>query len=85
MEKAVRQEPYQKARIGVDDLDFSEVPDHFTLAEMVCCQNLGFCPREKGEFCRIGSHPTRKAALAHCCGGGVGDDTGASAGFILKE
>ena len=131
IEKAVSQEAYKAAGIGPEDLDFAEVHDCFTIAEIVRCENLGFCPQGGGgNFVESGmtqlggkfpinpsggllskGHPmaatgiaqvaeivwqfrgeagqrqvpSPKAALAHCSGGVVGDDTGASAVIILKK
>ena len=36
------------AGIGPEDLDFAEVHDCFTIAEIVRCENLGFC--KPGEY-----------------------------------
>lgn len=122
---------FEQAGLGPEDLDFAEVHDCFTIAEIVRLENLGLCPvgeggrwveagktRLGGEFpvnpsggllCK--GHPVgatgvaqvaeivwqlrgqagkrqvdgARAALAHCSGGFVGDDTGASAVIILKQ
>ena len=130
IERRVSREAYEIAGIGPEDLDFAEVHDCFSIAEIVRCENLGLCPEgQGGRFVESGAtqiggrfpvnpsggllskgHPmaatgvaqvceivwqlrgeagsrqilSPKAALAHCSGGAVGDDTGASAVIILN-
>jgi acetyl-CoA acetyltransferase len=131
IERRVSKEAYEIAGIGPEDLDFAEVHDCFSIAEIVRCENLGLCPEgQGGRFVESGAtqiggkfpvnpsggllskgHPmaatgvaqvceivwqlrgeagsrqvlSPKAALAHCSGGAVGDDTGASAVIILNK
>ncbi len=131
IEKAASGEAYEVAGIGPEDLDFAEVHDCFTIAEIVRCENLGLCPEGGGgPFVESGATqiggrfpinpsggllskghpmaatgiaqvaeivwqfrgeagprqiPSPRAALAHCSGGAVGGDTGASAVIILKK
>lgn len=52
--KATRQaaqEAYREAGIGPDDIDFAEVHDCFTIAEILAYGDLGFC--EKGKEFRL--------------------------------
>ena len=131
VEKRASQEAYEKAGIGPQDLDFAEVHDCFTIAEIVRIENLGFCGEgEGGRMVEEGvtqlggkfpvnpsggllckGHPIgatgiaqvaelvwqlrgeagerqvqgAKTGLAHCSGGFVAQDTGASTVIILKR
>jgi len=131
IEQRTAQEAYEISGIGPKDLDFAEVHDCFTIAEIVRIENLGFC--EEGEGGRLveggvtqlgGKFPVNpsggllckghpigatgvaqvaelvwqlrgeagprqvegaKVGLAHCSGGFVAQDTGASTVIILKR
>jgi acetyl-CoA acetyltransferase len=131
LEKRASQEAYERAGIGPQDLDFAEVHDCFTIAEIVRIENLGFCGEgEGGRMAQEGvtelggkfpvnpsggllckGHPVgatgvaqvaelcwqlrgeagarqvqgAKVGLAHCSGGFIGHDTGASTVIILKR
>lgn len=131
IEKRASREAYEWAGIGPQDLDFAEVHDCFTIAEIVRTENLGFCKEGEGGrlvadgittlggkfpinpsgglLCKghpIGATgvaqvcenswqlrgeagarqiPGAKAGLAHCSGGFIAQDTGASAVIILKR
>ncbi len=131
IEKRASKEAYEWAGIGPSDLDFAEVHDCFTIAEIVRTENLGFCREGEGGrlvqdgvttlggkfpvnpsgglLCKghpIGATgvaqvaeivwqlrgeagarqiPGAKAGLAHCSGGFIAQDTGASAVIILKR
>ncbi|GAH86945.1 unnamed protein product, partial [marine sediment metagenome] len=42
---------FEMAAIGPEDLDFAEVHDCFTIAEVIRCENLGLCkPGEYGKL-----------------------------------
>jgi acetyl-CoA C-acetyltransferase len=46
---------YERAGIGPDDLDFAEVHDCFSIAEILAYEDLGFCePGEGGELAESG-------------------------------
>jgi acetyl-CoA acetyltransferase len=48
-------EVYETAGIGPEDIDFAEVHDCFTIAEIVHVEDLGFCPKgEGGKFIEEG-------------------------------
>jgi len=131
IEKRASREAYEWAGIGPEDLDFAEVHDCFTIAEIVRTENLGFCKEgEGGRLVEEGvtalggklpvnpsggllckGHPIgatgvaqvaelvwqlreeagdrqvkgAKVGLAHCSGGFIAQDTGASAVIILKR
>ena len=131
IEKRASREAYEWAGIGPEDLDFAEVHDCFTIAEIVRTENLGFCREgEGGRLVEEGitslggklpvnpsggllckGHPIgatgvaqvaelvwqlreeagdrqvkgAKVGLAHCSGGFIAQDTGASAVIILKR
>ncbi len=131
IEKRASREAYERAGIGPEDLDFAEVHDCFTIAEIVRTENLGFCREgeggrlvEEGVTALGGRFPVNpsggllckghpigatgiaqvaelvwqlrgeagarqvagaKTGLAHCSGGFVGQDTGASTVIILKR
>jgi len=131
IERRAAQEAYERAGIGPQDLDFAEVHDCFTIAEIVRTENLGFCKEGEGGklveegttrlggkfpvnpsgglLCKghpIGATgvaqvaelvwqlrgeagerqvPGAKAGLAHCSGGFIAGDTGASTVIILKR
>ncbi len=47
---------YDRAGVGTDDLDFAEVHDCFSIAEIVAYEDLGFCaPGEGGELVASGA------------------------------
>ncbi len=47
---------YETAGIGPDDVDFAEVHDCFAIAELLACEDLGFCERgESGPFVESGA------------------------------
>ncbi len=48
LERRCSKQAYEMAGIGPEDLDFAEVHDCFTIAEIVRCENLGFC--KPGEY-----------------------------------
>ncbi len=48
LERRCGQQAYQSAGIGPEDLDFAEIHDCFTIAEIIRCENLGFC--KHGEY-----------------------------------
>jgi len=131
IEKRASRQAYEWAGIGPEDLDFAEVHDCFTIAEIVRTENLGFCKEgEGGRLAEEGvtalggklpvnpsggllckGHPIgatgvaqvaelvwqlreeagerqvkgAKVGLAHCSGGFIAQDTGASAVIILKR
>lgn len=131
IEQRAAEEAYEKSGIGPQDLDFAEVHDCFTIAEIVRIENLGFCKEgEGGRMAEEGitqlggkfpinpsggllckGHPIgatgvaqvaelvwqlrgeagerqvqgAKVGLAHCSGGFVAQDTGASTVIILKR
>jgi acetyl-CoA acetyltransferase len=131
LEKRAAREAYERAGIGPEELDFAEVHDCFTIAEVVRIENLGFCKEgEGGRMAEEGvtelggkfpvnpsggllckGHPIgatgvaqvaelvwqlrgeagarqvqgAKVGLAHCSGGFIGHDTGASTVIILKK
>jgi acetyl-CoA acetyltransferase len=41
-------EAYEAAGIGPEEIDFAEVHDCFTIAEIVHIEDLGFCPKGEG-------------------------------------
>lgn len=58
------QNAYAMAGIGPEDIDFAEVHDCFTIAEIMASEDLGFFPRGEGwkaamegQTARTGSHP----------------------------
>jgi len=48
LEKRAAEEAYEMAGIGPEELDFAEVHDCFTIAEVIRCESLGFC--KPGEY-----------------------------------
>lgn len=48
LEQRSAKEAYEMAGIGPEDLDFAEVHDCFTIAEVIRCESLGFC--KPGEY-----------------------------------
>ena len=51
LERRAAQQAYEMAGIGPEDLDFAEVHDCFTIAEVTRCESLGFC--KPGEYCSL--------------------------------
>lgn len=48
LEQRAAKEAYEMAGIGPEELDFAEVHDCFTIAEVIRCESLGFC--KPGEY-----------------------------------
>jgi len=48
LEQRAAKEAYEMGGIGPEDLDFAEVHDCFTIAEVIRCESLGFC--KPGEY-----------------------------------
>ncbi|WP_123538631.1 thiolase domain-containing protein [Halosimplex salinum] len=47
---------YDEAGVGPEDVDFAEVHDCFSIAELVACEDLGFCDAgEAGEYVLSGA------------------------------
>ena len=46
--KLAAERAYAQAGVGPQDIDFCEVHDCFTIAEIVCTEELGFCERGQG-------------------------------------
>ncbi|MDA1314856.1 MAG: thiolase domain-containing protein [Acidobacteria bacterium] len=46
--KAASEKAYRMAGVGADDIDFAELHDCFTIAEIVALEDLGFVPRGQG-------------------------------------
>jgi acetyl-CoA C-acetyltransferase len=62
--EAAAKHAYEMAGIGPEDVDFAEVHDCFTIAEIMASEDLGFFPRGEGwkaamegRTARNGSHP----------------------------
>lgn len=54
--KAAAEEAYDDAGVDVDDIDFAEVHDCFSIAELVAYEDLGFCaPGNGGEYIERGA------------------------------
>ena len=54
--RAAAERAYDDADCTVDDIDFAEVHDCFTIAEIVAYEDLGFCePGEGGEYVESGA------------------------------
>lgn len=68
--RAARQ-AYEIAGIGPDEIDVCELHDPFTIAELVHCEDLGFCaPGEAGPLA-LGGHFDRDGAVAVSPSGGL--------------
>ena len=54
--KAAAEEAYEDAGVAPDDIEFAEVHDCFSVAELVSYEDLGFCePGEAGEYIERGA------------------------------
>ncbi|MFC7068704.1 thiolase domain-containing protein [Halobaculum lipolyticum] len=54
--EAAAREAYDDAGVGVDDVDFAEVHDCFSIAELIAYEDLGFCePGESGAYVESGA------------------------------
>lgn len=53
--KRAAKDALSAAHCAIRDIDFAEVHDCFTIAELVACEDIGFCPAgESGRFARSG-------------------------------
>ena len=65
------EEAYERAGIGPDDLDFAEVHDCFSIAEVMAYEDLGFCePGEGGDLAESG-HTALDGSLPVNTSGGL--------------
>ncbi|MFB6222374.1 MAG: thiolase domain-containing protein [Haloarcula sp.] len=69
-DKAV-EEAYGDAGIGPDDVDFAEVHDCFTIAEVLAIESLGFYERGEGIAAARNGETTRDGALPINLSGGL--------------
>jgi len=54
--KQAAQEAYKMADVKAKDIDVAEVHDCFTIAEIIACEDLGFCkPGQGGKFVESGA------------------------------
>jgi len=65
------QRAYKEARIGVQDLDFAEVHDCFTIAELLVYEAMGLAPKGQGERALLDGTVMRDGRLPVNLSGGL--------------
>ncbi|MDZ7586256.1 MAG: thiolase domain-containing protein [Patescibacteria group bacterium] len=77
--KIASQKAYQKAGIKADEIDFAEVHDCFSIAEIMAVEDLGFCKKgegykkiKAGDFDLNGRLPVNLSGGLKACGHPVG-------------
>jgi acetyl-CoA C-acetyltransferase len=69
--KAAAAKAYKMAGVGPDEIEFGELHDCFTIAEIVALEDLGFVPRGQGGFCSAAGFTARSGAKPMNASGGL--------------
>ena len=69
--KAASRKAYQMAGVGPADIEFGEVHDCFTIAEIIALEDLGFVPRGQGGPCSAAGYTARGGAKPMNTSGGL--------------
>src|SRR5580704_9502743 len=69
--KAASAKAYQMAGVGPADIEFGELHDCFTIAEIIALEDLGFVPRGQGGPCSAAGYTTLHGAKPMNTSGGL--------------
>jgi acetyl-CoA C-acetyltransferase len=69
--KAAAAKAYKMATVEPADIEFGELHDCFTIAEIVALEDLGFVPRGQGGFCSAAGYTARGGAKPMNASGGL--------------
>jgi acetyl-CoA C-acetyltransferase len=69
--KAASRKAYQMAGVGPADIEFGELHDCFTIAEIIALEDLGFVPRGQGGPCSAAGYTARGGAKPMNTSGGL--------------
>src|SRR5882672_3992306 len=69
--KAAAAKAYGMAGVEAADIEFGELHDCFTIAEIVALEDLGFVPRGQGGFCSAAGYTARDGAKPMNASGGL--------------
>jgi acetyl-CoA C-acetyltransferase len=69
--KAAAAKAYDMAGVEAEDIEFGELHDCFTIAEIIALEDLGFVPRGQGGFCSAAGYTARDGAKPMNASGGL--------------
>jgi acetyl-CoA C-acetyltransferase len=69
--KAASRKAYRMARVDPADIQFGELHDCFTIAEIIALEDLGFVPRGQGGPCSAAGYTARDGAKPMNASGGL--------------
>src|SRR6266849_6471410 len=69
--KAASRKAYKMAGVGPADIEFGELHDCFTIAEIIALEDLGFVPRGQGGPCSAAGYTARSGAKPMNTSGGL--------------
>jgi acetyl-CoA C-acetyltransferase len=69
--KAAARKAYDMAGVAAADIEFGELHDCFTIAEIIALEDLGFVPRGQGGPCSAGGYTARDGAKPINASGGL--------------
>src|SRR6267142_3148991 len=69
--KAAARKAYGMAGVAAADIEFGELHDCFTIAEIIALEDLGFVPRGQGGPCSAGGYTARDGAKPMNASGGL--------------
>jgi acetyl-CoA C-acetyltransferase len=69
--KAASRKAYKMAGVGPADIEFGELHDCFTIAEIIALEDLGFVPRGQGGPCSAAGYTARNGAKPMNTSGGL--------------
>ncbi len=69
--KAAAAKAYKMAGVGPSDIEFGELHDCFTIAEIIALEDLGFVPRGQGGPCSAAGYTARSGAKPMNTSGGL--------------
>jgi acetyl-CoA C-acetyltransferase len=69
--KAAAAKAYKMAGVGPAEIEFGELHDCFTIAEIIALEDLGFVPRGQGGFCSAAGFTARSGAKPMNASGGL--------------
>jgi acetyl-CoA C-acetyltransferase len=69
--KAAAAKAYRMAGVEPADIQFGELHDCFTIAEIIALEDLGFVPRGQGGFCSAAGYTARDGAKPMNASGGL--------------